>query len=80
MTIVKKKQQALDHWQIGMHIYLQLQSNAFSRSSGRSRCITRRLVHVNKRDHEPSRIPMKKLVPSMSRNKTRRHKIKSFIR
>ena len=55
-------------------------SNAFNRSSGRSRRITRHLVHVNKRDREPSRIPMKKLVHSMSRNKTRRHKIKSFIR
>ena len=54
-------------------------SNAFCRSSGRSRRITRRLVHVNKRDREPSRIPMKKLVHSISRNKTRRHKIKSFI-
>ena len=55
-------------------------SNAFNRSSCRSRCITRHLVHVNKRDREPSRIPMKKLVHSMSRNKKRRHKIKSFIR
>ena len=55
-------------------------SNAFNQSSCRSRCITRHLVHVNKRDREPSRIPMKKLVHSMSRNKKRRHKIKSFIR
>ena len=55
-------------------------SNAFNRSSGRSRCITRHLVHVNKRDCEPSRIPMQKLVHSMSKNKKRRHKIKSFIR
>ena len=54
-------------------------SNAFNRSSCRSRCVTRHLVHVNKRDREPSRIPMKKLVHSMSKNKTRRHKIKSFI-
>ena len=54
-------------------------SNAFNRSSCRSRCITRHLVHVNKRDREPSRIPMKKLVHSMSRNKKRRQKIKSFI-
>ena len=56
------------------------ESNAFNRSSGRSRCITRHLVCVNKHDREPSRIPMKKLVNSMSRNKNRRHKMKSFIR
>ena len=55
-------------------------SNAFNRSSCRSRCITRHLVHVNKRDREPSRISVKNLVHSMSRNKKRRHKIKSFIR
>ena len=55
-------------------------SNAFNRSLGRSRCITRHFVHVNKRDREPSRIPMKKLVHSMSKNKKRRHKIKSSIR
>ena len=55
-------------------------SNAFNRSSCRSRCITRHLVHVNKRDRELSRIPIKKLVHSMSKNKKRRHKIKSFIR
>ena len=55
-------------------------SNAFNRSSCRSRCVTRHSVHVNKRDREPSRISMKKLVHSMSRNKKRRHKIKSFIR
>ena len=54
-------------------------SNAFNQSSCRSRCVTRHLVHVNKRDREPSRIPMKKLVHSMSRNEKRRHKIKSFI-
>ena len=54
-------------------------SNVFNRISGRSRCITRHL-HVNTRDREPSRIPMKKLIHSMSKNKKRRHKIKSFIR
>ena len=37
-------------------------SNAFNRSSGRSRCITRHLVQVNKRDRDPPRIPMKKVV------------------
>ena len=55
-------------------------SNVFNRISIRSRCITRHLVHVNTRDREPSRIPMKKLVHSMSKNKKRRHKIKSFIK
>ena len=55
-------------------------SNVFNRISGRSRCITRHLVHVNTCDREPSRIPMKKLVHSMSKNKERRHKIKSFIK
>ena len=55
-------------------------SSAFNRSLGRSRCITRHLVHVNRCDREPSRIPMKKLVHSMNKNKKRRHKIKSFIK
>ena len=55
-------------------------SKVFNRTSGRSRCITRHLVHVNTRDREPSRIPMKKLVHSMSKNKKRRHQIKSFIK
>ena len=55
-------------------------SNAFNRSSSRSRCITRHSVHVNKRDREPSRIPMKKLIHLMSKNKKKRNKIKRFIR
>ena len=55
-------------------------SNAFNRSSGRSRCITRHSVNVNKRDREPSRIPMKKLIHLMSKNKKKRNKIKRFIR
>ena len=73
-----------------MHIHLGLQykskhinsdeSNAFDQSSGRSRCLTRHLAHVNKRDLELSRIPMEKLVHSMTRNRKRRHKINSFIR
>ncbi len=50
---------------------------AFNRS--RSRCI-QHLVHAKRRDREPSRIPMKKLVHLMSKNKTRRRRIKSFIR
>ena len=54
-------------------------SNVFNRISGRSRCITRQL-HVNTRDREPSRIPIKKLIHSMSKKRKRRHKIKSFIR
>ena len=36
-------------------------SNVFNRISSRSRCITRHLVHVNTRDREPSRIPIKSL-------------------
>ena len=55
-------------------------SNVFNRISSRSRRITRHSVHVNTRDREPSRIPMKKLIHYMSKNKKRRHKIKSFIR
>ncbi len=50
---------------------------AFNRS--RSRCI-QHLVHAKRRDRELSRIPMKKLVYLMSKNKTRRRRIKSFIR
>ena len=50
---------------------------AFNRS--RSRCI-QHLVHAKRRDREPSRIPMKKLVYLKSKNKTRRHRIKSYIR
>ena len=55
-------------------------SNAFNRSSGRSRCITRHLVQVNRRDCDPPRIPMNKLVHFMSKNKKKRTKIKRFIR
>ena len=54
------------------------QCNTFIRS--RSRCITRSLVHAKRREREPSRIPMKKLIYFMSKNKKRRHKIKSYIR
>ncbi len=39
-----------------------------------------RSVHIRKRDREPSRIPMKKLVYLMSKNKTRRRKLKSLIK
>ena len=62
-----------------MHINSH-QSNTFNPISDRSRCITRHSVHVNTRDLESSRILMAKLVHSMSKNKKRRHKIKSFIR
>ncbi len=56
------------------------QSYAFNRSRLRSRC-TKHLVHaIKRRDRELSRIPMKKLVYLMSKNKTRRRRIKSFIR
>ncbi len=37
-------------------------------------------MHIRKRDREPSRIPMKKLVYLMSKNKTKRRKIKSLIK
>ena len=56
------------------------QPNAFNQSGGRLRCITRHFVHDKRRDREPSRIPMKKLVHLMRKNKTRRSKIKRFIR
>ncbi len=54
------------------------QSYAFNRS--RSRCTKHLLVRTKRRDREPSRIPMKKLVYLMSKNKTRRRRIKSLIR
>ena len=54
------------------------QWNTFTRS--RSQCTTRPLVHAKRRDREPSRIPMKKLVYFISKNKKRRHKIKNYIR
>ena len=44
-------------------------SNAFNRSSGRSQCITRHSVHLNKRDREPSRIPMHEKVDSFNEQK-----------
>ena len=46
----------------------------------RSRCITRYLAHAEGRDRESSRILMKKLVHLMSKNKTKRRKIKRFIK
>lgn len=55
---------------------IQTQCVAFSRSRSRTRS---HLVHVKKRDREPSRIPMKKLVHLMSKNKKRRRKIESLI-
>ncbi len=53
------------------------QSYAFDRN--RSRCI-KHSAHAKRRDREPSRIPMKKLVYLMSKNKTRRCRIKSLIK
>ena len=46
----------------------------------RSRYITRHFVHAKRRDREPSRILMKKLVHLMIKNKTKRRKIKRFIK
>ena len=46
----------------------------------RSRCMTRHFVHAKRLDREPSRILMKKLVHLMSKNKTKRRKIKMFIK
>ena len=54
------------------------QCNTFIRS--RSRCITLSLVHAKRHEHEPSRNPMKMLIYFMSKNKKRRHKIKSYVR
>ena len=45
----------------------------------RSRCI-KHIVRTERRDCEPSRIPVRKLVYLMSKNKTKRRKIKSLIR
>ncbi len=45
-----------------------------------SRSQNRDSVHIRKRDREPSRIPMKKLIYLMSKNKTKRRKIKSLIK
>ena len=41
---------------------------------------TRHFVHAKRRDREPSIILMKKLAHLMSKNKTKRHKIKRFIK
>ncbi len=46
----------------------------------RSRSRNSDSVHIRKRDREPSRIPMKKLVYLMSKNNTKRRKIKSLIK
>jgi hypothetical protein len=53
------------------------QSYVFDRS--RSQCI-RHSKYARKRDREPSRIPMKKFVHLMTKNKTRRRRIKSLIK
>ena len=48
----------------------------FSRSRSRSKNLT----HVKSRDREPSRIPVKKLVHLMSKNRKSRRVIKRFIK
>ena len=50
--------------------------NNFSRSRSRSKNLT----HVKSRDREPSRIPVKKLVHLMSKNRKSRRVIKRFIK
>ena len=50
--------------------------NNFSRSRSRSKHLT----HVKSRDREPSRIPVKKLVHLMSKNRKSRRVIKRFIK
>ena len=46
----------------------------------RSRLRTKSLIHIRKRDREPSRIPVKKLVNLMRKNRKRRCKIKILIK
>ena len=66
------------------HNYTEPRTEQQSRTSDnfgrRSRSRNRDSVHIRKRDREPSRIPMKKLVYLMSKNKTKRRKIKSLIK
>ena len=52
----------------------------FAFIQNRSRCIIRSSVHAKRRDREPSRIVIKKLVYFMNRNKKRRNKMKKYIR
>ena len=54
--------------------------NAFIRSTGRSRSKTRHLSHLKMHDREPSRIPMKKFVNLMMKNRKKRRRIKRYIR
>ena len=54
--------------------------NAFIRSTGRSRSKTRHLSHLKRHDREPSRIPMKKFVNLMMKNRKKRSRIKRYIR
>ena len=72
MTIVKKKKTVSPRPLADSNAHLSTvtvqtkhinsdKSYAFSQSSGRSQCITRHLVYVNKRDREMSRILMKKI-------------------
>ena len=48
-------------------------------NSSRSRSRSKNLTHVKSRDREPSRIPVKKLVHLMSKNRKSRRVIKRFI-
>jgi hypothetical protein len=50
--------------------------NSFSRSRSRSKHF---ITHVKSRDREPSRIPVKKLVHLMNKNRKSRRVIKRFI-
>ena len=51
--------------------------NSFSRSRSRSKHF---ITHVKSRDREPSRIPVKKLVNLMNKNRKSRRVIKRFIK
>ena len=60
------------------HNYTEKQSRTSVGRRGRSR--NGDLVHIRKRDREPSRIPIKKLINLMSKNKKLRRKIKMSIK
>ena len=62
------------------HNYTEKQSRTSDNFGRRSRSRNRDLVHIRKRDREPSRIPIKKLFYLMSKNRKRRRKIKSLIK
>ncbi len=60
------------------HNYTEKQSSMSDNFGQRSR--SRKSVHIRKRDREPSRIPIKKLINLMNKNKKLRRKIKMSIK